>query len=134
MRVRDHRATRDRLAGEHWCVGRLLNRSGLRSIDPHLRGRRRRLGQTAGEALRVRRVGRGEHGRPRGDALRGQAMMHIDRSQQAEARMMVLGVDQGKKARQCARPSWIEPNRSGNAGRYFSVLNWASEKGLLLET
>src|SRR5216684_1271766 len=29
---------------------------------------------------------------------------------------------------------WIEPNRSGNAGRYFSVLNCASENGLSLDT
>src|SRR2546428_5451529 len=28
----------------------------------------------------------------------------------------------------------MEPNRSGNAGRYFSVLNCASENGLSLET
>jgi len=33
-----------------------------------------------------------------------------------------------------ARASWIAPNRSGNAGRYFSVLNCASENGLSLET
>jgi hypothetical protein len=36
---------------------------------------------------------------------------------------------QGKKSWQCARAAWIEGNRAGKAGRYFSVLNWASEYG-----
>ena|SRR6266487_2646459 len=35
---------------------------------------------------------------------------------------------------QWARAPWIEPNRSGKAGRYFRVLNCASENGLSLET
>jgi len=55
------------------------------------------VGQAAGESFRVRRVGRSEHGRPRGDALLGRAVMHVGGSQQPEARMMVFGVDQGKK-------------------------------------
>ena len=38
-----------------------------------------------------------------------------------------------KKRRQKARPSSIEPKRSGNSGRYLRVLNWASEYGLSLE-
>jgi hypothetical protein len=37
---------------------------------------------------------------------------------------------QGKNSWQCARAASIEPNRAGNAGRYFRVLNWASEYGL----
>src|SRR5271170_5451980 len=41
---------------------------------------------------------------------------------------------QGKKSWQCARAAWIEPNRAGNAGRYFKVLNWDSEYGLSLDT
>jgi hypothetical protein len=41
---------------------------------------------------------------------------------------------QGKKTWQCARASWIDPNRVGNVGRYFSVLNYASENGLSFET
>src|ERR1041385_7958800 len=40
---------------------------------------------------------------------------------------------QRKKRRQKARPSSIEPKRSGNSGRYLSVLKWASEYGLSLE-
>ncbi len=31
------------------------------------------------------------------------------------------------------RASWGEPKRSGNSGRYLSVLKWASEKGLSVE-
>src|SRR5438552_14490751 len=38
-----------------------------------------------------------------------------------------------KKPRQKARPSSMEPKRSGNSGRYLRVLNWASEYGLSLE-
>ncbi len=41
---------------------------------------------------------------------------------------------QGKKSWQCARAAWIVGNRAGNPGRYFSVLNCASEYGLSLET
>ena len=37
----------------------------------------------------------------------------------------------GKKTWQGARASWIEPKRAGNAGRYFSVLNCASENGFV---
>jgi hypothetical protein len=48
--------------------------------------------------------------------------------------MMVLGVVHGKETWQWARTSWIAPNRSGKVGRYLSVLNWASENGLSLET
>ncbi len=48
--------------------------------------------QAAGESLRVRRVGRGEHGRPRGDALLGQTVMHVGRRQQAEADMIGVGL------------------------------------------
>ena len=40
----------------------------------------------------------------------------------------------GKKTWQWARASWIEPKRSGKAGRYLRVLNCASENGLSLET
>jgi hypothetical protein len=39
---------------------------------------------------------------------------------------------QVKNRPQKARASSIEPNRSGKSGRYLSVLNWASEYGLML--
>jgi hypothetical protein len=35
---------KDRRAGENWCVGRLLNRSGFGSVDTHFHRRRRRTG------------------------------------------------------------------------------------------
>src|SRR3990172_1109067 len=41
---------------------------------------------------------------------------------------------QGKKTWPKPRESWIDPKRSGNAGRYFIVLNCASEKGLSFDT
>lgn len=40
---------------------------------------------------------------------------------------------QVKKRWQNARVSAIEPNRSGKSGRYFSVLDGASEQGLSFE-
>ena len=50
------------------------------------------MGRRSGETCRVRRIGRREHGRPRGKALLCKAVVYIGRRQQAEARMMVLGV------------------------------------------
>jgi len=41
------------------------------------------MGQAARESFRVRRIGRREHGRPRGNALLCQAAMHIGRRQEA---------------------------------------------------
>jgi hypothetical protein len=92
------------------------------------------LGKPAGEALRVCRVGRGESGRPRSYALLGQTVMHVRRCQQAEADMMVFRVVPREEDVAVGRGVWIETNRSGNAARYFSVLNWASENGLSFET
>jgi hypothetical protein len=39
---------------------------------------------------------------------------------------------QVKNCWQNARASWMEPNRAGKPGRYFMVLNWLSEYGLML--
>src|SRR5919202_4775833 len=41
---------------------------------------------------------------------------------------------QGKKTWQWARAASIEANWPGKPGRYFRVVNWASEYGLSLET
>jgi hypothetical protein len=49
---------------------------------------------------------------------------------QAEPAVAVLVVVPGKKSWQCARAASIEANRAGKAGRYFRVLNCASEYGL----
>ena len=43
------------------------------------------------------RVGGGEHSRARGDALLGQAVMHVGGRQQAEADVMMLGVVPGEE-------------------------------------
>jgi hypothetical protein len=93
----------------------LLGRWGFRGVDPHGLGARRRPGEAAREAFRVDGIGSGERGGPRRHALLGQAEVHVVRGEQA-------------------RTSWIEPNRAGKSGRYFSVLNCASENGLSLET
>jgi hypothetical protein len=63
-----------------------------RGIDPHFRRARWRMRQTRGEAFRMRGVSRSEHGRPRGDALLSQAVMHVGRRQQDEAGMIVFRV------------------------------------------
>jgi hypothetical protein len=54
-------------------------------INPHLH-RCRGVGQISGESFPVRRIGRCEHGRPSGDALLRETVMHIGRHQQAEIR------------------------------------------------
>src|SRR5688500_15445649 len=97
----------------------LLRRSGLGWVDPYFHGTRRRLGPARGEALRMPGVRGGEHSGSRCGALLGLTVMHVKRCQQSKARMMVLGVVPREEAGQCARASWIEPKRVGNAGRYF---------------
>ena len=52
---------------------------------------------TAEKSLRMSDIRPGKHGRPRSDAFFGQAVMHVGRCQQAETRMMVLGVVPGKE-------------------------------------
>ena len=74
-----------------------LRRSGLGWVDPYLHGTSRWVGDAGGEALRMRGVRSGEHGRPRGDALLGEAVMHVGGRQQAEPGVMVLGVVPGEK-------------------------------------
>ena len=58
---------------------------------------RRRVGQARREALRVRGVGRGEHGRPGCHALLGEAEVYVVRREQAEAAVMVLDVVPGEE-------------------------------------
>jgi hypothetical protein len=50
------------------------------------------VGRPGGESFRMGRVGRGEHGRPRRDALLGQSVMHVVGRQQSKTAVMVLGV------------------------------------------
>ena len=55
--------------------------------------------------------------------------------QQPKAGVIMFGLlYQGENTWQCPRAPWMDPNRSGNGDRYFSVLNCASENGLSLET
>jgi len=55
------------------------------------------VGRPSGEAFRVSGIGGGEHGRSRGNALLCQAVVHVGRRQQTEARMMVLRVVPGEE-------------------------------------
>jgi hypothetical protein len=64
----------------------------------------------------------------------GQAGVHVMRREQAEAAVMMFDVVPGEERVAVGPGVLIEPNRSGNAGRYFSVLNCASENGLSLDT
>ena len=50
-----------------------------------------------GEAFRMRGVGRGEHEGPRGHAQLGHVVMHVGGREQAEGRVMVLGVVPGEE-------------------------------------
>jgi len=89
---------------------------GRGGFDPDIRGAGWRLGETAGEALGVHAIGRGQHSCPCRHPLLGQAVVHVGGRQQPKAGVMIGGVDQGKNPWQCPRTSWMEPNRSGNAG------------------
>src|SRR2546422_2714858 len=82
----------------------------------------------------MRSIGRGEDRRAGGAALLDPPEVDIGGREQAEAAVVMFRLYQGKKTWPWARASWIEPNRSGNPGRYFSVLNWASENGLSFDT
>src|SRR2546425_10233839 len=75
----------------------LRQRAALGGIDPDLGGHRRRGRRARRKPLGMGRVGRGEHGRARRDALLGQAVMHVGGRQQAEAGVMVLGVVPGEE-------------------------------------
>jgi hypothetical protein len=79
------------------------------------------------------RIRRGEHGGALGHALLGQAEVHIVGREQPEAAMVMLGVVPGEEDVPVGPGVWERANRSGNAGRYFSVLNCASENGLSLD-
>jgi hypothetical protein len=62
------------------------------------------------------------------------AKVHDGGREKSQAAVAVLRVVPGKEALPTARPSSIEPNRSGNSGAYFKVLNYASENGLSSDT
>jgi hypothetical protein len=91
-------------------------------VDPDLRGQRQWLRRLVDKAFRMRRVS-GVKGllAKRADLLPALAMNHL-RGQQPEPGMVMLGVVQVKKPRQKLRASCKDPNRSGNSGRYFTVL------------
>jgi hypothetical protein len=69
--------------------------SDLGWIDPDFQRTRRGLRETGGEALRVRRVCRGQHGGPGRHSMLSQTVMHVVGRQQTEAGVMVLGVVPG---------------------------------------
>lgn len=71
------------------------------------------MGRPGGESFRRGRVGRGEHGRPRRNALLGQSVMHVKRCQQSKARMMVLGVVPGEEL-VAVRPRILAPGQGSS--------------------
>ena len=84
-----------------------------------VRGARRRR-RSGSRRARPGRRRRGRSGRRRGCAAR---------SRSAGAR----GCTSGRRSGRTTRASWMQPNCSGKSGRYFKVLNPASENGLSLE-
>lgn len=61
-------------------------------IDPDFPRTRWRVEPASGEASRVSGMGGGGHRGPRRDTLLHHTMMHVDRRQQPEAGVVVLGV------------------------------------------
>ena len=92
------------------------------------------LGWFADEPFGVGGEGGGEHaGAFIADGVGG-AVVDVGGDVQAQTGVAVFVVDQAKNVWQCSRAASIEPNRVGKSGRYFSVLNCASLKGLSSET
>lgn len=118
---------RDRDRGS-WAI--LRGRWFLRRVDPNRVRQEGRLGRLPHEALRVGGIGGHEHLSPSITHCVGPPVVYGGRRHQPDARVVMRAVYQEKNVGQKTRASSIEPNRSGNSGRYFSVLNWASEKGL----
>jgi hypothetical protein len=82
----------------------------------------------------VRRARRREHSLAIGDDRRRGAVVDDGRREQSEPNVVVLGVVPGEEPL-AERPGVLDPpNRSGNSGRYLSVLNCASENGLSFDT
>ena len=75
----------------------LLERARLGGIDPDLRGRRRRRRPARGKPLGMRRIRRGEHVGARGQALRGQADVHVVGREQPEAAVVMFCVVPGEE-------------------------------------
>jgi len=84
-------------------AGRLTRSRTFWVVRPHFLRTRWRLGEPAEEALRVRRVGRGQHGGPGRRSMLGQARVHVVGRQQAEAGVLVLRVVLGEEAVAVAR-------------------------------
>ena len=97
-------------------------------------GERRRLGWVSDEPFGVGPVGVVEHGGALVAHDLGGAVVDIGGGVQAQPGMAMLLVVPRKKTWQCARAASIEANWPGKSGRYFRVLNWASEYGLSSET
>lgn len=104
------------------------------SVDPRGVGELRRFGPFADEPFGVCGVGGIAYtGTLVTDRL-GQAVVDVGGGVQADAGVAVFVVVPTEEVWQCLRASWIELSRPGKSGRYFSVLNRASENGLSLET
>jgi hypothetical protein len=61
----------------------------------------------------------------------GCAVVNVGSGVHARAAMAVAGVVPGKNVWQCARAARVEAKRAGKPGRYFMVLNCASENGFV---
>ena len=106
----------------------------LRRVDPDLERHFLVSRRVADESFRVQREGLVQGFLPRGDDRWGAAVMDglrasSCRSPSGDARCCT----RRRRFWQYPRPSWMEPKRSGKPGRYFRVLNCASEYGLSLE-
>ena len=80
------------------------------------------------------KVGRGQHRLSGSQHRVGLTVMHHGRGQQAQAAVVMLVVLLVDELAAELQAVFDLVKRSGNSGRYLSVLNWLSEKGLSLET
>ncbi len=121
-------------ADDRGSWGILSGRFLRRRVDPRGGRQIRGLWPALDEALGMRRVRGRQHLLPMRADRGGLAEMHDGRGGEPQPLWRCSWLYQGKKTCPNARPSAIDPNRSGNWGQYLSVLNWASENGLSLET
>ena len=106
-----------------------------RPVDPHGRRQRFGTGRPLHESLGMGGVRGQARAVPDREDCRGAVVVDGGRRQIGEPAVMVrIVVPREQIAADGARVCVSEPNRSGNAGRYFRVRNCASENGLSLLT
>jgi hypothetical protein len=96
----------------------------VRLIDPNLARHRSRRRRAGGESFWSSCEGGRQDGIPGLQTGAGEAVVNVVRRvSRPSPPCRCSPLYQAKKSAQWARPSSMEPNRSGKSGRYFIVLN-----------